>query len=250
MHGWAWYSGGSVGRDGTVYGWGVTDVSTYTMVHFAYASTTLTSPVKKRQAASGMRSAQNSVRADVFLAFDPGDLGTYVVQTENEAYCCLCECWLLRCWTEAAPVLRMTQWAALRSVDNTPDPICNCARTTRYYQGLDAYGWIPNAEWWVLNESFTAKNSSCVNGPVIDESNNEDVGFEDVIETGCSNPGCVFETNQTFSVALVQGEVLTQVPGVECVGMTDTQCLAVVSGGTHKGWHTKVTNTSVTVTDN
>jgi 3D (Asp-Asp-Asp) domain-containing protein len=65
------------------------------MVHIAYVSTTLTSPVKNRQASSGWVSAQNSVRADVSLPFDPSDLGTYIVQSGNQAYCYFCMCYFI-----------------------------------------------------------------------------------------------------------------------------------------------------------
>jgi hypothetical protein len=65
-HPYSWYSGAWAGSDGTVYGWGVTDVTSSTMYHVAYVSTTLTSP-KGRKAASGWLSAHNSVRADVSL---------------------------------------------------------------------------------------------------------------------------------------------------------------------------------------
>ncbi len=61
-----WYSGASVGGDGTVYGWGVTDVTNYSMYHNAWANVTLTRPVKHRQAYSSAN-YQNWARADVYL---------------------------------------------------------------------------------------------------------------------------------------------------------------------------------------
>lgn len=84
---YAWYSGASVGSDGTVYGWGVTDGTSYTMYHVAYVTTTLTSPVKHRQATLGQHSAQNMVREDVSLPFDDTDLGYYFVTSTHYAYC-------------------------------------------------------------------------------------------------------------------------------------------------------------------
>jgi hypothetical protein len=83
----SWYSGASVGSDGTVYGWGVTDGTSYTMYHVAYVTTTLASPVKHRQATLGQHSAQNMVREDVSLPFDAGDLGIYFVTSTHYAYC-------------------------------------------------------------------------------------------------------------------------------------------------------------------
>src|ERR1017187_10788758 len=68
----SWYSGASVGSDGTVYGWGVTDVSSVTMVHQAYVSTALTSP-KGRKASLPMGNAPNYCREDVQLPFDSTD---------------------------------------------------------------------------------------------------------------------------------------------------------------------------------
>lgn len=80
------YSGTSVGSDGTVYGWGVTDGTPppgYAMTHTAYVWTSLTSP-KGRSTASGppgyYKYAVNVVRVDVSLPFDPTDLGTYTTQ--------------------------------------------------------------------------------------------------------------------------------------------------------------------------
>src|SRR3990172_835591 len=80
---------GAEGSDGTVYGWGVTDVTNYSMYHMAWATTTLTSPVKHRQASS-TASAQNWTRADVSLPFDPDDLGTYSVSSTHTGYCFYC----------------------------------------------------------------------------------------------------------------------------------------------------------------
>jgi hypothetical protein len=56
------YSGASVGSDGTVYGWGVTDATPPPgMYHVAYVYTTLTSP-KGRVANYGEISAPSAVR--------------------------------------------------------------------------------------------------------------------------------------------------------------------------------------------
>ena len=98
---YSWYSGASVGPDGTVYGWGVTDVTTSSMYHMAYVWVTLTSP-KGRQNGPGYWSAQNSVRGDAMLAFDPTDLGTYEVQSTNQGYCYFCNCLIVNCWSFAS----------------------------------------------------------------------------------------------------------------------------------------------------
>lgn len=91
---WTYYSGASVGSDGTVYGWGVTDVTSYTMHHVAYVTTTLTSP-EGRIDGPVSASAQNSVRVDVALGFVPSDLGIYLVKSTNKGYCYACNCWIL-----------------------------------------------------------------------------------------------------------------------------------------------------------
>jgi hypothetical protein len=83
-----------VGSDGTVYGWGVTDVTSYTMHHQAYVTTTLTSP-KGRKDGPVYGSAQNSVRVDVALGFVPSDVGIYLVESTNQGYCYACNCWIL-----------------------------------------------------------------------------------------------------------------------------------------------------------
>lgn len=66
-HAYSWYSGVSVGSDGTIYGWGVTDITSYVMVHQAYVATKLTSP-KGRQASLSEGNAPNYYREDVQLS--------------------------------------------------------------------------------------------------------------------------------------------------------------------------------------
>ena len=101
-HADVWYSGAAVAPNGAVLGWGVTDVTNYSMFHMAWATTTLTSPVKHRQASS-TASAQNWTRTDVSLAFDPDDLGTYSVSTFHEGYCYWIYAFILAA-TSLAPV--------------------------------------------------------------------------------------------------------------------------------------------------
>jgi hypothetical protein len=81
------YSGTSVGSDGTVYGWAVTDGTPppgYSMTHTAYAWTSLTSP-NGRYVASGpsgtYTSGVNYVEVEVSLPFNASDLGTYTTQS-------------------------------------------------------------------------------------------------------------------------------------------------------------------------
>ena len=90
---WTYYSGASVGGDGTVYGWGVTDVTQSGMYHTAYVNATLTSP-KGRVANNGQVQATSSVREDLSLPFDPTDLGNYLVTSSHSGFCHVCVCWL------------------------------------------------------------------------------------------------------------------------------------------------------------
>lgn len=97
---YSWYSGASVGSDGTVYGWGVTDITTTQMYHVAYATTSITSP--KGRFANTETYAQNSTRADVSLPFSASDVGTYTVQTSNVGWCNACCCDIVNCYTYAS----------------------------------------------------------------------------------------------------------------------------------------------------
>jgi len=125
---YSWYSGASVGSNGTVYGWGVTDGTTYTMDHIAYVWTTLTSPVKHRQAGPAYNSAQNSVRADVSLPFDPGDLGTYLVQSTNQVYCHGCLCDFINAQSQAQVTL------CDFTIQGVARPLCNGSKSKTVYQ--------------------------------------------------------------------------------------------------------------------
>jgi hypothetical protein len=88
------YSGASVGSDGTVYGWGVTNVpGGQTMTHTNYVSGTLSSPGGRQ--ASGYSSGIDFARYDVSLSYDTRDTGTYIVQSLSSVYCTGCMCWIV-----------------------------------------------------------------------------------------------------------------------------------------------------------
>jgi hypothetical protein len=99
-HAYSWYSGVSVGSTGTIYGWGVTDITSYTMVHQAYVATKLTSP-KGRQASHSEGNAPNYYREDVQLPFDATDMGTYTETSTNQGWCFACLCWVVNTVTAA-----------------------------------------------------------------------------------------------------------------------------------------------------
>ena len=86
------YSGTSVGSDGTIYGWGVTNGTPpqgLSMIHAAAVWTSLTSP-HGRSIASGPLGTYtyfaNVARVDVSLPFAPNDLGTYTTQSFHGVY--------------------------------------------------------------------------------------------------------------------------------------------------------------------
>jgi hypothetical protein len=90
------YSGSSVGSEGTIYGWGVTDGTPPPyppMVHNAYSTTTLTSPHGRSRNSSRLGGV-NTVRADVNLPYDPTDLGTYTVQSFHDVWCTVILQWI------------------------------------------------------------------------------------------------------------------------------------------------------------
>lgn len=88
--GYAWSSGSSIGSDGTIYAWGVTDGTPnpgYSMTHDAYVNTTLTSPKGRTDYTGYYKWGINTVRSDVSLPYDRTDLGTYTVQSFHRVYC-------------------------------------------------------------------------------------------------------------------------------------------------------------------
>lgn len=80
------YTGQSVGNDGTVYGWGITNLPGGTWyTHYNYVSSTLTSP-NGRHASCGMN-AYDYARCDVSLPFDQNDTGTFTQQSTSSVNC-------------------------------------------------------------------------------------------------------------------------------------------------------------------
>jgi hypothetical protein len=78
------YSGTSVGSNGTVYGWGVTDARSMSS-HTTQTSSTLTSPHGRQ--ASRSTSGGSFTRIDLQLAFDPDDMGTFQENDTHWAFC-------------------------------------------------------------------------------------------------------------------------------------------------------------------
>jgi hypothetical protein len=79
------YSGASTGSNGTVYGWGVTDVTYTDSYHTAQVTTWLSSP--NGRYANGGGTAYNFVRGDTSLPYVANDLGTYFVSSTHYGTC-------------------------------------------------------------------------------------------------------------------------------------------------------------------
>lgn len=163
----------------------------------------------------------------------------------NEAGQCDCTTTPFPVQTPVQARGRQTKWVAVTTDSTTGYSFCP-SRTLRdrIYRGLDDFGYIPFRLSWILNETVTSKSSNC--GDIGTGGTLTGVNFEDQISIGCSNPSsCVFETDQTFSVAK-EGQQPVQVPGKNCVGMQDTQCGQQTA---HTGWHVSASATSVGVAD-
>jgi hypothetical protein len=80
----ATYSGQSFGGDEVVYGWGVTDVNQYGMMHTAQSKTTIRSPNGRTHTRTKNR--RNYARADVQLLFLE-ESGEWKVETIHDAWC-------------------------------------------------------------------------------------------------------------------------------------------------------------------
>jgi len=159
-HAVSWYSGTSVGSDGTVYGWGVTDGTPPPgpyMYHVAYVTTTLTSPVKHRQASNSLNH-QNLVRVDVSLPFDPLDLGPFTTYSVSDAFCYAALIWFIYQQPSQASTTVPLVVITLRNGSNQTVSTDNAARNQYYnYNGTYALGTFQN-----LTNSFWQTNNELV----------------------------------------------------------------------------------------
>ena len=145
--------------------------------------------------------------------------------------------------TPVEALARQTKWAAVTA--DTPAGYAFCpsnALRDRIYRGLDDYGYIPFILTWRLNETITSQ-SHC--GTIVTGGTDTRVYYEDQISIGCNPSTCVFQADQTFSVAMPTFP-LVQVPGKNCVGLSDSQCLLQPA---HTGWHVSASSASIAVTD-
>lgn len=163
---YSYYSGASVGSDGTVYGWGVTDATPPPgMYHTAYVYTTLTSP-KGRVANYGQVSAPSTVRQDVSLPFDPADLGTYVVASLSSGFCHTCVCWWFQNCRSGASATE--PWPAYVGVKSTSTGSTQCGSSSFYarylkvtYQVLDTTRSPIPISGMTVQESLSWTSSTC-----------------------------------------------------------------------------------------
>jgi hypothetical protein len=151
-HAYRWYSGASVGSNGTVYGWGVTDgTAPPGMSHLAYVTTTLTSPVKGRQAYINSGGQQNTARADVSLSYDPADLGSFTVQSISSAYCYWGLIWFIYQQLSQSSTTVPFVVITLRNGSGQSVSTDNTARAAYYgYNGTYVLGTFENlySSWW------------------------------------------------------------------------------------------------------
>jgi hypothetical protein len=68
-----------------IFGYGVTDVTDYQYTHYASVQVVLQSPNGRTN--STYITQTNSVSGDIYLSWDDGDLGNYVVTTTHWGYC-------------------------------------------------------------------------------------------------------------------------------------------------------------------
>ena len=145
------YSGTSVGTNGNVYGWSVTDAYVGGMYHDAYVTATLRSP--KGRTASSNREARSTVRADLYLSWDPTDMGWYDEEAEHQYFC-----WIAMLMFALGETLSRAPlpFVTFSLVNNGPISNDNFGRTlfgiwngstdlgTRYYSGID--GWCTGVQ--------------------------------------------------------------------------------------------------------
>ena len=212
-----WYSGAAVLSNGTVYGWGVTDVTNDFMFHMAWATTTLTSPVKHRQAYN-TTGAQNVAVAEVTLPFDGGDLGYYEVQSIHSAYCFYCYCFY---------VDNAMSWAST-NLAQIPYKLSLVSTLSQGPSSCDPgqAGWDRKVLWQVMDQFVPAhpiqramgvsdsiaigSPNTCGVSPKVGSGGTDGFGrFDDhywLCSTGCVGGTCQTNASQTWTV---DGTVLT-----------------------------------------
>ncbi len=157
-YGWDTYSGSSVGSDGTTYGWGVTNAPQAGYLHTAYVTTTLTSP-NGRTHSVYWKSATTSVRADVWLLWDPTDEGTYLTSSTHKAYCRYMGWFMYNIHSSSSlEIGKSHNWYWFYRYDEAESPpwvfliYFPCETSCKSSQWNSSYRWYNNLEthyyWW------------------------------------------------------------------------------------------------------
>jgi len=195
--GQAWYSGASVGSDGTVYGWGVTNMpgAPPHMYHYNYVSGTLTSPNGREDTAAN--NAPDYIRIDVSLPFDPNDTGIYSMVSVSSVYCTGAAAWIV--WQAASQAQTSNATGSVRLQFQDPrsstlafavPPYCAAANlglkgcTTGWWWQSEIQGQVSDdASKWIGSQvaSYSGSWTIIVNGspttvPISGSSNPDNTG--------------------------------------------------------------------------
>ena len=188
---WTYYSGASVGgAGGTVYGWGVTDVTQPGMYHTAYVNATLTSP-KGRVANNGIIQATSSVREDLSLPLDPNDLGNYLVTSSHSGFCHMCNCWLFENCGSGASVAELPIISGPQTVwwfnGATPSGYAVSITLSAWPTNCSSYSWTVSSGSDKANLSGQTANKTNVTGKALSTASG-DVGVTVTAGGATSNP--------------------------------------------------------------
>jgi len=123
------YSDMSVGSDGTIYGWGVTDANSGgCYCHTAKVTTTIRSPNGRARTASDLYGSRDHeyARADVQLSFDQNDLGEYMESSVHWAFCPYCNCYYVNGGTTQSTMSISLAYTTFQTVNDDGDGHCKC----------------------------------------------------------------------------------------------------------------------------
>ena len=204
------YSGAAIDSYGYILGWGVTDVQYADSYHTAMVDTTLRSP--NGRTSHMYAEDSNSARADVWLTYDPNDLGIYFTNSDHDADCTFSECIVCDEYTEATATQATATMSSAKTITDgltatfsvtphgaTPTSI---AWSFTYPQGA---GNNPNVTFNPSNSQSTTTNghwfaypdTTCASGGL---------GFTSVytIKSTVTFPGTTKIPSTTLTVSLLQ----------------------------------------------
>jgi len=123
------YSDMSVGSDGTIYGWGVTDANSGgCYCHTAKVKTTIRSPKGRTRTASDLYGSRGHehARADVSLVWDDTDLGDYTDTSTHWAFCPYCNCNYINAYATQTAIHISLVYTTFQTVNDDGDGHCKC----------------------------------------------------------------------------------------------------------------------------